>query len=456
MKRCTSYTAECPQYSASYKFRKSISPKASKQLSLELAIWVLLTLWSLQSFVGWRNIRLYRLRMPQQDERLGAPLKGAPQPAALVLPMKGIGDSFDEFIQSVLNQDYFNYQVLLSVESKTDPLYGKLRDHLGLTDENPTWQPASETSPSALPLAVAPGLKRIQLIVAGVCEKSAQKVHNQLQALENLRANDGIIAGCDSDFIPPPDMLTRLTAPLNQGTHDASTGYRWLVPLERRFSMWTASVINASVATLGGPEWSNLIWGGAFALDRNAGRKIDLKAILSRSFNDDLQITHFLRKAGMKIAFVRSLLLPSPGNFSWSELLEFGRVQYFHVRFYAPWAWWCALFITALYVAASLAAWALLLSGDLRAVVPIGIVGLFNQLRASHRIRLVSSLFSTEQVSRLRPVFVLERLGTLFWMTLHFAIVCASGLGNSVTWSGVTYWVKGRKEVEIASRFDAD
>ncbi len=394
---------------------------------------------------------MYRKRMRWQDERLEAQLDKPPHPAALLSPMKGVRHNFEPYINGLLNQDYPDYQLIFSVESTREPLYTKLRDRLGLSDEKLIWNPGLEAAPVGSPV-VSSGLKRVQIVVAGICETGAQKVHNQLQALKELREEDALIAACDADILPPFDLLGKLLKPLNQGTHIASTGYRWIIPMNQRLSVLTATVINGSVATMGGPEWCNLMWGGAHALTREFHEEINLSEKFVGAFNDDLQTAHHVRKEGKKIAYIRSLMLPSPEDYDWSMMFEFGWRQYFHVRVYAPWAWWSGLFITTLYLWGLITAWGALMTGNLKAFIPIALVFVLNEMRAHERIQLIKILFSPEHIEALKPTFSLERFGTFFWMFVHFLTVCRSGMGRIVTWSGITYRVTGRQKTEVILR----
>ena len=416
------------------------------------AVDIILILWVLQALYGWFNLWLYRIRMRRQNRRLGEPFRRDPMPAIVMVPMKGVRHNFEDYIDGLLNQDYPDYHLVFTVESTNDPLYPVLRDRIGLTDDTLIWTPPLEQAPASAAPATSAGLKRIQLIPAGLTDVGAQKVHNQLRALRELRVEDEVIVGCDADIVPPLDMLSRLLSPINHGSHVASTGYRWLIPMHRRLGMHTASVINSSVATMGGPEWCNLMWGGAHAVTREMHEKIGLVEKLKGAFNDDLQIAHHIRAAGEKISYLRSLMLASPEYYDWKEMFTFGWRQYFHVRFYAPWAWWMALLIGALYIAGSCVAWISLLSGSVSALIPIGLVFLFNQLRANERIALVKTLFAVNEIIHLRPTFRLERFATLFWMSIHFLMVCRAGIGRTVTWSGIAYRVRGRQDVTVVSR----
>ncbi len=423
-------------------------------MELEWILYFLLVLWSLQGFYGWLNLWLYRTRMRIQDEELDQPLGSPPLPAILMAPMKGIRHNFEFYINGLLNQDYPDYHLVFTIESTNDPLYLRLRNRLGLTDEILLWSPYAGPPPDGSSVKVSPGLRKIQLIVVGLCYEGSQKVHNQLRALQELREEDRLIAASDADINPPQNMLSRLLKPLNQGTHVAATGYRWLIPLNRHLGMWTASVVNSSVATMGGPEWCNLMWGGAHALTREAHEEIGITEKLKGAFNDDLQTAHHVRYKGKEIAYIRSLMLPSSERYNWITMFEFGWRQYFHVRIYAPWAWWSTLIITALYISGSAAAWVSLITGEFKILLPIGIVFLFNQMRASERISLQKTLFPEKDLNRLKPTFILEKFGTFFYMTVHFLMVCRSRIGNKVTWSGVIYRVKGRQQATVVSRSD--
>lgn len=419
--------------------------------SVETAIWVLWGLWLLQGLFGWFNVFMYRIRMRWQDERLAAPIPKPLLPAVLLAPMKGIRHNFEPYVGELLNQDYPNYHVIFSVESTRDPLYCKLRDRIGLSDDKLIWRPEVEPAAQGLP-AVSPGLKRVQLIIAGLCETGAQKVHNQLRALRELRDEDALIAASDADILPPRNLLRQLLGPLNQGTHTASSGYRWIIPMNRNLGMLTASVVNGSVATMGGPEWGNLMWGGAHALTREFHEEIDLTDKFVGAFNDDLQAAYHVRKAGKKIAYLRSLMLPSPEDYNWSSMFEFSWRQYFHVRIYAPWAWWSGLSVTALYLCATLTAWSAIFAGYFKAFIPIAFVFVLNEMRAYQRIELMKTLFSGKHLEALKPTFALERFATFFWIFVHFLTICRSGIGQIITWSGITYRVTGRQKAEVITR----
>ena len=418
-------------------------------------LWVIWSLWILQALYCVFNIWAYRSKMRRQDEALWAPPMGPEPQALLMAPMKGVSHNFDAFVKGLLNQDYGSYHLVFSVESERDPVYAALLDRLGFSDDRLAWD-RSESSPSVGMGKVAAGLHAVRLNVAGLSDFGAQKVNNQLSALRFLRPEDQYIATCDADIVPYLYMLRTLLRPLIQETHQAATGYRWLIPQHRNLGMDVGTIMNASVATMGGPEFCNLMWGGAHAVSREVHENIRLSDRFQGAFNDDLQTSHYVRKAGYRIAYIRSLMLPSPESYPWVDMLRFARRQYFHVRVYAPWAWWVALYGTTCYTVGMVSSLAALMYGYAPALLPVAVVAAANQVRAGQRIRLVRALFSGDDLKNLKPTFLVERLGTSLCMLVHFAVVLSSRFGRRISWSGITYEVTGRQQAVVVARDGRD
>jgi cellulose synthase/poly-beta-1,6-N-acetylglucosamine synthase-like glycosyltransferase len=83
-------------------------------------------------------------------------------------PCKGVDSEFEKNIQSLLNQDYPNYEVRFIVESEKDPAY-RLLSSLGAN-----------------------------VLIAGRTRSRGQKVHNLAYAVEQGTTAD-IYVFCDSD-----------------------------------------------------------------------------------------------------------------------------------------------------------------------------------------------------------------------------------------------------------------
>ncbi|MEM9282089.1 MAG: glycosyltransferase family 2 protein, partial [Verrucomicrobiota bacterium] len=282
--------------------------------------WVLFIL-----FAAFRVIAFGPARR-RQDKRW-QDRKRNQQPAALIVAVRGFDlKATPKFFDSIFAQDYRDYRVIVTFESWQDPVAVWLKNELEVDEHDPTWiHPEDET-----------GLTRITLVCAGTSQREGQKVHNQIAAFRELEPSDTVIAFADADIVCDDQWLAMLLAPLNLGTHNLSTTYRWLIPKRPTLPNQVASVINGSVTTQGGSEATNVLWGGSMALTREVFNQLDVPKLLSGSLNDDLRLSKVARKAGNKIAFVRSLILPTPIDFTWRSFFEFAKRQYTQVKFFSP------------------------------------------------------------------------------------------------------------------------
>jgi hypothetical protein len=348
----------------------------------------------------------------------------------------------------MLHQDYPRYRLLLCFESARDPVVPFLRRRLDLPVDASRHVPA--------PGEAGKGLSEVLLVEAGHASACGQKVHNQLAATRLLEKSDERIVFADADMVCNADWLTRLTAPLNRRTHELAGGYRWFIPGDGKAATLFASVINASVATLGGQSRYHILWGGSMALTRAAFETLDVPALFAGSLNDDLQLTRAARRAGMKSAYVRSLLIPTPIAFSWASLAEFGMRQYYQIRHYTPKFYVAAAVGPSLYTLGWWSSLAAGLGGYPAAWIPWILVNLcIDQPRALLRWRLAQALFAPPHLEAIRKTRALEHLGTPLWMAVNGLLAIGARFMGKVTWAGITYRVSGRQDVAILSRADS-
>src|SRR5262245_16639044 len=194
-------------------------------------------------------------------------------------PCKGVDAEFEKNIQSILNQDYPNYEVRFIVESEDDP--------------------ASEV------------LRRLKqnVIVAGSATDQGQKVHNLSFAVRGSGADADTFVFCDSDARFPADWLSRLAAPLE--STNVTTGYRWYVANGFHFSTLMRSAWNASSLGVLGDHGRNFAWGGSTAINRETFHRLHILDAWRGSVSDDYAITRAAQRNGTKILFVPPCLVPS-------------------------------------------------------------------------------------------------------------------------------------------------
>src|SRR5438105_10520380 len=193
-------------------------------------------------------------------------------------PCKGIDAEFDKNIQSIIQQDYPNYEVVFIVESEDDAARPRLRE-----------------------------LKQ-NVLVAGRASNQGQKVHNLSYGVAQAGAPD-VFVFCDSDARFPPDWLSKLIAPLD--STNITTGYRWYVAPRFRLATLLRSAWNASSVSILGNHNRNFAWGGSTAIHRETFNRLKILQAWRGSVSDDYTITQTAQRAGVKIIFVPECLIPS-------------------------------------------------------------------------------------------------------------------------------------------------
>ena len=367
--------------------------------------------------------------------------------AALIVPIKGLSSLTNEFIETLLNQDHPTYRLIFCFEDESDPAALFLREGFKFSPGENRWPSDGKHS--------SPGLTDVLLVCAGQSRECGQKVHNQRAAMEALDPEDRYLAFADADMLCKKSWLSQLLAPIELGEYDLNGGYRWFIPETPNFITDLTAVMNASLATLGGRDFYNMLWGGSMALKREVFDAMDVPELFRGSLNDDLHLAREARVAGYRIGYRRSLMAPSPVSFNLGSLVEFARRQYCQDRHHSPKIYTGANICFWLYPIGWTTSLAAALSGNTAAWIPwLAVNLLFDQARALGRTRLLPRLFDEETVTKLRPTRLLEHLATPLWMTTH-ALLCTSALAMTrITWAGTTYRIRSRHDTEILSRAD--
>ena len=221
-------------------------------------------------------------------------------------PCKGIDAEFEKNIRSILDQDYPNYDVIFVVESEEDKAYPALKSF---------------------------GVKSV--LVAGRASACGQKVHNLAHAVK--LAGAGIYVFCDSDARFPRSWLSKLTGALTPET--VTTGYRWYAANRFHLATLLRSAWNASSVSILGDHGRNFAWGGSMAMFRETFNRLGILEAWRGAVSDDYAVTRAAQRANTKIIFVPECLIPTYGECTWRELLEFTTRQIIITRVYHPGLW---------------------------------------------------------------------------------------------------------------------
>jgi cellulose synthase/poly-beta-1,6-N-acetylglucosamine synthase-like glycosyltransferase len=361
---------------------------------------------------------------------------GARGHVAMFAPCKGLDVDLEENLRGLFRQDYDDYELVFIVESEEDAACPAIRRVMA---EHPS-------VPS-------------RLVVAGRATTEGQKVHNLRVATADLPPMIRYLAFVDSDACPRPEWLRSLVAMLTTRT-GAVTGYRWFVPVRPSIGNYLVYSMNCDVMTLLSRSSYHLIWGGSWGIRRDLFDSIGLHDAWQGVLSDDLVASRTLRRAGLSVRFEPACVVPSPLDYSLTEMFGFIRRQYLMTRLYTP--NWLTLALAAatfsnLVWIASIAAVAAAIGWDVMpASVPIGgslAFYLLGVVRRAMRQDLIRTYFPDRldclRRARRFDIWAGPLVGLVDWLA-----IVGSLLGRNVRWRGIRYRISTEGTVESLERDD--
>lgn len=383
---------------------------------------------------------LLTLQVHEHKRYVRVSLRSAPRPwhapphVLVCVPCKGLDLDLASNLTCVLSQNYPNFRVRFVVESMTDPAHAVIQRLIAT---------------SSVPC---------ELLVAGTCTDSGQKVHNLCCATAELPDDVQVLAFFDSDARPAPDALARLVDRVCRGELQVATGYRWFIPHRPNVASLTLASVNAAVASLLNHQGWNLVWGGSWAVTRELFEKTALADAWRGTLSDDLVASRVMRSAGAKVAFEPGCMAASLIDVNWKEAATFLRRQFLIGRCYAPLWWWGALPLVVLQPLVLLGglalAPALAWQGDPFWFWPLPVSVVLYML-AALRGRWRQATWS----SRVNAAPDALRAGAQFdrwaapWNWLAAAgTMLASAVGRSITWRGIRYHIGSAGRITLLGR----
>jgi cellulose synthase/poly-beta-1,6-N-acetylglucosamine synthase-like glycosyltransferase len=342
-----------------------------------------------------RHMRTYRPKPGGRSENV-----------TVFCPCKGTDPEFQKNIESILNQDYPHYEAWFIVESEHDTACSVLRA-LGAN-----------------------------VLVAGRASDRGQKVHNLAFAIQQ-RGSAGIYVFCDSDARFPSNWLSNLLAPLDSS--NITTGYRWYVPTRFHFPTLMRSAWNASSVSILGDHDRNFAWGGSTALYRETFERLGILDAWRGSVSDDYSITRRAQATRTKIIFVPECLIPSYGECTFRELLEFTTRQIIITRVYHPGLWRVGF---AGHLIFNAAFWVLPLAHPYLWMVIFGLSGAKSWIR----YRAVRTALSQPSLSNFGWFYILS---SPLVALLYLYNMAASALGTEIVWRQIHYKLVSPNETRV-------
>ncbi len=383
---------------------------------------VALALWGAQSLVSTFAVAAFRWGLPRPED------PGDEPNVAVILPVRGAAN-LAGLIPRLRAQNYRRYRIVAAVESEDDPAFAIL---------------SSAAADAGPPLEVA---------VAGVAENAGQKVWNQLAALSRLKPDDEVVAFIDADTLPTPLWLPRLIAVLVNSGRPVATGYRWMTPVDDRWSSAALAAANNAIAALPrGALALTQVWGGSVALRRATLEAIRLADYWRGAISDDEQMGLALRHAGLLAHTPRQGLILSPVACSWRGFLEFGVRQYRFVYLHNWRDWAVAVVVLWVPIVAFVQIAPSLTAGAGWAWAALAALVLLAEIRTALRRSLQRALWTGLEGPRDDRRWRAERLLRPVWHLVHALSAAGAPLSRTIDWAGIRYRVNAPQDIVVTRR----
>lgn len=355
--------------------------------------------------------------------------------AAVILCLRGKDPFLDECIEALLGQDYPDYEVHVVIDHASDPARSVV-----------------ETCVNRLEAT------NIQVeILENRRDTCSLKCSSLLHAMGRIGDSREVVALLDADTSPHPTWLRELVAPLLEEGVGAATGNRWYMPSNPSIGatvryFWNTFAIVHMV-------WLRIAWGGSLAIKMDVIRNTNLLDAWGRAFCEDTMLYSSLRKQGLRLEFVPSLIMINREDCDPGSYFRWVGRQLLTARLYHP-------------------RWnAVVLHGLLSAILPVAVLAMCavavmtQNWRIAAGVIVASVLYGVLLLLLLWPLeacvrgVVARRGEPTAWMTSQFYFSCiwalpllqilyplalASTLSmRRVEWRGVEYRIDGPWRIRL-------
>jgi cellulose synthase/poly-beta-1,6-N-acetylglucosamine synthase-like glycosyltransferase len=250
-----------------------------------------------------RTLLHFRKKLPRSTT--------APQ-TAIILCLRGCDPFLEKCLESIMEQDYPNFQLHIVVDNRQDPAW-KIAESL-------------VNRYGADRVCIEPLEER-----HSTCSLKCSSV---VQAIGHLDGSFHAVALIDADAMPNPAWLGDLTAPLADEQIGAATGNRWYMPETSSWGALVRYLWNAAAVVQ--MFWYEIPWGGTLAVKRKAIDEIGLLDRWRHAFCEDTMLRRQLGKHGLRVKFVPSLMMVNREDCELGACLTWIRRQLLTARLYHP------------------------------------------------------------------------------------------------------------------------
>ncbi|QLE59578.1 glycosyltransferase family 2 protein [Nostoc sp. TCL26-01] len=232
--------------------------------------------------------------------------------AAIILCLRGVDPFLPKCLEALLKQDYPAYDLKLIIDSQDDP----------------SWEIASNTINTLAATNVQISHLRI------IRHNCSLKCSSLIQAISDLDDSYKVVALVDADTVVHSHWLRELVIPLANPKVGVTTGNRWYVPTNQ---YWGSLVrYTGNIATVVQMYLFGIPWGGTLAMKTEVLRQTGLLEQWAQSFGEDLMMHNVLKKHGLRVKFVPSLIMVNREECDLLGILDYLQRLFLYSRLYHP------------------------------------------------------------------------------------------------------------------------
>ena len=232
--------------------------------------------------------------------------------ATVILCLRGMDPFLESTLRQLLHQDYPRYDVRIVVDSEQDP----------------TWRLVHNVLAEGSPCPVQVSVLKQPLATCSL------KCSSLVQTVAGLDDSYEAVALLDADTLPHPTWLRELVAPLRDPGIGASTGNRWYMPSTPSWGALVRYEWNSAAAVQ--MHAFRIAWGGTLAVKASALRQSGALQRWALALSEDTMIYSCLRKLGLQVAFVPTLMMVNRENCTLRSFVQWVRRQLLVARLYHP------------------------------------------------------------------------------------------------------------------------
>ena len=370
---------------------------------------------------------------------------------AMVLCLRGNDPSLNTCLESVLAQDYPNFEVHFVIDSPEDPAARSIQDFLNRNPDSLKFRKIflnHESNSNS---------------ISNTCSLKNQSL---IAAINSADKSIEVFALIDADGTVEKNWLSRLVAPLSDAQVGASTGSRWFAPKERNPGSLIRQTWNA--AALPQMHFYNIPWGGALAIRRSAIEACDLLSHWSNGFCEDTMLTGILASKKFRVTQVPGLITRCTESTSLPAAINWISRQLLTVRLHHsswPLVLGHAIFAgTCLASALVMIAWCfweqhffqatrLTLAVIAFLVANVGLLQVIQLANRSAGINWLAKHLKTDNKPPSNEAIDSARapgfLGALMTQLLYPWIAAKTALMRQVQWRGITYKIGPGKRITM-------